>query len=407
MRIGIVGGGAAGMFCAANLNALKHQVVVLEKNADTLKKLLITGHGRCNVTNLKQPEQFLENVPHNKNFLFSAINTFSPNNLVEFLNNNKIETIQEDNNRIFPKTNKAQTIKNCFDALASFNADVKLETEVLSVSKQDGVFEVKTCNGTYFFDALIIATGGVTYPTTGSTGFGYNVANSFNVDTIKPRASLCGIRLKNTPTNLEGTPLNCKLSILEGNKVVATNLGKFLFTSFGVSGPNVFTLSAKTEKHSIAGNVLSFDLLPNLSAEQIKQTLKTYFKNNATKFVFHALNGLINQKLAKFILAKCDVLENKQCANISNDELNKIAEALKALRFEIDNFDNLERATITRGGVSVKEINPKTMECKKVENLFFIGEVLDVDGLSGGYNLQIAFSTAVACANYLNGLGGN
>lgn len=405
MRIGIVGGGAAGMFCALSLDGKKHQITVLEKNADTLKKLLITGHGRCNVTNLKSSSQFLENVPHNGQFLFSALNMFSPEDMVEFLNNNKIEVAVEENNRVFPKTNKAATIKNCFDALAGFNADVKFETEVGLVSKQENEFKVETNKGTYYFDALIVATGGVTFPTTGSTGEGYKVANSFNLDVIRPRASLCGIRLINPPDGLEGTPLNCKLSIVDDGKVVSCNTGEFLFTNYGVSGPNVFTLTAKTDKHSVSGCDLSFDFLPDLTKEKVLGQLKQFIKDNAKKFVFYAVNNFVNVKLAKLILLNCDIPENKQCANLSNTELNKIVDGLKTFNFKIDNFDNIERATVTRGGVNVKEINPKTMESKKVENLFFVGEVLDVDGFSGGYNLQIAFSTAFACATHLNNLG--
>ena len=405
MRIGIIGGGAAGMFCALNLDDKKHKITVLEKNADTLKKLLITGHGRCNVTNLKAVNQFLENVPHNGQFLFSALNMFSPEDMVLFLNNNKIEVVQEENNRVFPKTNKAATIKNCFDALADFKADLKLETEVVSVTKHNNEFKVETNKGVYYFDALVVATGGVTYPTTGSTGDGYKVANSFNLEVVKPRASLCGIRLINVPSGLEGTPLNCKLSILDCGRVVSASTGEFLFTNYGVSGPNVFTLTAKTEKHSVSGLDLSFDLLPGLTKENVLNGLKQFIKNNAKKFAFYAVNNFVNVKLAKLILLNCNIPENKQCANLSNGELNKIVECLKGFNFKIDNFDNIERATVTRGGVNVKELNPKTMESKKVENLFFVGEVLDVDGFSGGYNLQIAFSTAFACANHLNNLG--
>ncbi len=406
MRIGVIGGGAAGMFCALNLSAEKHQITVFEKNADTLKKLLITGHGRCNVTNLKDSNNFLENVPHNKQFLFSALNMFSPSDMVEFLQKNKVEVITEENNRVFPKSNKALTIKTCLDALANFNADIKLETSVISVIKQNNEFVVETNNGTYYFDAVIVATGGVTYPTTGSTGDGYKLAQLFGLEVVKPRASLCGIRLLNAPIEFEGTPLNCKLSIIDNGKIIATSTGEFLFTNYGVSGPNVFTLTAKAEKQTISGCVLHLDLFPNQTKEDILLTIKQFVKNNSKKFVFHAVNSLVNIKLAKLILLRCGILENKQCANLSNAEINKIVEILKGLIFNIDNFDNIERATVTRGGVSVKEVNPKTMECKKVENLYFIGEVLDVDALSGGYNLQIAFSTAVACATHLNSLGG-
>ena len=400
MKIAIVGAGAAGMFCALNLDTKKHQVTVFEKNSDTLKKLLITGHGRCNVTNLKSNIDFLENVSHNKQFLFSALNMFSSENMVEFLNLNNVETICEKGDRVFPKTNKAITIKNCFDNLTK--GIVALETVVLNITKKEEQFVLETNKGSYNFDVVIIATGGVTYPTTGSNGDGFKFAKEFNIDVLKPRSSLCGIRLVDVPKNLEGTPLNCKLSVVNQGKIVASNKGEFLFTSFGVSGPNVFTLTSKIEEYSINGFDLSLDLLETYTKENLILKLKEFSKNNAKKHIFHAVNDLVNLKLSKLVLSKCEIDESKQCANISNAEFNKIAETIKALTFKIENFDNIECATVTRGGVNVKEINPKTMESKKISNLYFIGEVLDVDGFTGGYNLQIAFSTAFACAKHLN-----
>ena len=400
MRIAIVGAGAAGMFCALNLNTSKHQVTVFEKNSDTLKKLLITGHGRCNVTNLKSNIDFLENVSHNKQFLFRALNMFSSENMVEFLNLNNVETVCEKGDRVFPKTNKAITIKNCFDNLTK--GIVALETVVLNITKKEEQFVLETNKGSYNFDVVIIATGGVTYPTTGSNGDGFKFAKEFNIDVLKPRSSLCGIRLVDVPKNVEGTPLNCKLSVVNQGKIVASNKGEFLFTSFGVSGPNVFTLTSKIEEYSINGFDLSLDLLETYTKENLILKLKEFSKNNAKKHIFHAVNDLVNLKLSKLVLSKCEVDESKQCANISNAEFNKIAETIKALTFKIENFDNIECATVTRGGVNVKGINPKTMESKKISNLYFIGEVLDVDGFTGGYNLQIAFSTAFACAKHLN-----
>lgn len=398
MQIGIIGGGASGMFCAIQLNEFGQNVTVLEKSNDTLKKLLITGNGRCNVTNLKSNTDFLGNVLHNANFLHSALNMFSPYDMIDFLNNNGIDIKIENNDRVFPITNKAITIKNCFDNLSN-KVNLKLNTEVTSINKINDKFIVKTNNGNYSFDVVVIATGGVSYPTTGSSGDGYKFATSFDIDTIKPRGALCGIRLNNIPDNFEGLPLNCKLSLKSNSKVVCYNLGEFLFTNYGVSGPNVFTLTSKIDKYSINGDVLAFDFLPQDTLEEIVENLKCYTKSNPTKFVVHAVASMVNLKISKLILKTLNIPENKQSAQISKIEIQNIANLLKNYEFEIDNFDNVERATITRGGINIKEINPKTMESKKVPNLYFIGEVLDVDGLSGGYNLQIAYSTAYACAN--------
>lgn len=402
MNIAIIGGGASGMFCALNIDSQKHKVTLFEKNDSTLKKLLITGNGRCNVTNLQYGNDLIENYLCNASFLHSSFNLFSPYDMVNFLTNNNVEVKVEDGNRVFPVSNKAITIKNCFDELVSKNVDLKLNTCVLSVEVKDDKYVLETNNGYYTFDALIVATGGVSFPTTGSSGDGHKFASNLKLDVVSPRSSLCAIRLQNTPSNFEGLPLNCKITLKSENKSVCSNTGEFLFTGFGVSGPNVFTLTSKINKHSINGDVLVLDLIPQLIQEDVVLSLKDYISLNSTKFVVHALNSLINLKIAKLILERLNISEKKQCAQISNAEILKMAEMIKSLEFEIDNFDNLERATITRGGVSVKEINPKNMESKKYKNLFFIGEVLDVDGLSGGFNLQIAFSTAYACANYLN-----
>ena len=400
MHIGIIGGGAAGMFCALNLNEFGSKITVLEKTSDTLKKLLITGNGRCNVTNLKSNADFLENVLHNANFLHSALNMFSPYDMIDFLNNNNVDIKIENNDRVFPITNKSMTIKNLFDNLSN-KIDIRLNTIVQTITKNKEKFIVETNNGNYSFDAIVIATGGLSYPTTGSSGDGYKFAESFDIETIKPRGSLCGIRLNSVPDNFEGLPLNCKLSLKSNSKVLYHNTGEFLFTNYGVSGPNVFTLTSKIEKYSINGDKLCFDFVPNQNIEDVMTSLKNYTNQNPTKFVVHAVASLVNLKIAKLILHTLNIPENKQSANISKAELTSITNSIKNYEFDIDNFDNVERATITRGGINIREINPKTMEIKKVSNLFFIGEVLDVDALSGGYNLQIAYSTAYACAQYL------
>ena len=400
MQIGIVGGGVAGMFVALHLKDSNHKITILEKNSDTLKKLLITGNGRCNVTNLKSTAEFLENVPRNAKFLHSALNMFSPYDMVDFLEKHGITTKIENNDRVFPTTNKAITIKNCFDNLVDIG-DIKLNTQVLSISKENDGFVVETNNGYYKFDAVIVSTGGSSFPMTGSSGDGYRFATNLGITVNSPRGALCGIRLKNIPENFEGFPLNSKLSIKSNGKIICQSCGEFLFTNYGVSGPNVFTLTSKVDKYSLNGDILCFDLLPSLQRDEISSRLKEYMTANPTKFVVHAVASIVNLKLSKLILNSLNIPENKQSAQISKAELSNIVDSLKNYEFEIENFDNIERATITRGGVDIKEINPKTMESKKIENLYFVGEVLDVDGLSGGYNLQIAYSTAFACANHL------
>lgn len=398
MKIGIIGAGASGVFCAINLAQHNLDVTLLEKNEDTLKKLLITGNGRCNVTNLKDVINFVEGVTQNGKFIYSAISGFSPVDMVEFLNNLSVETKVENNNRVFPVTNKAITIKNAFDNCLN-NVNLVLGCLVTSVEVINNKFKVLTTKGDFVFDKLIVATGGLSYPTTGSTGDGLRFAENLNILTTKTRPSLCGIRLNFDSQKLEGVSFNGKLVYKSNLKNKCESVGDFIFTNYGVSGPAVFTLTSKIVDYSISKNFIYIDFLSTMQTEQILLNLKEYIKLNPKKYVVHCVNSLVNLKLCKIILERLNIPENLQVANLKNEQLNKIVFELKNFELQIEGFDNIERATVTRGGVDVKEINPKTFECKKIKNIYFIGEVLDVDALSGGYNLQIAFSTAYACAS--------
>lgn len=397
MKVAIIGGGASGMFCANMLSEYNIQVTVFEKNNDTLKKLLVTGNGRCNVTNLCEPEEFLDNVAHNSKFLYATLNNFDSFDLVEYLRKNGVTTKIETGNRVFPSTNKALTIKTFLDTNIGENVTLKIGCEVKKIVRSNERFKVVFGSTSQTFDAVVIATGGLSYPTTGSTGDGYKFAKSFGLNVVDTRPALCSIRLLNIPKNFEGTPFKCKVTFENNNKEITVK-GEGLFTGFGVSGPAIHKLSSLIKDYEIGLSTISFDLLYKKTYEQCMAEFKEYIKANQKKYIVHLLNKFINIKFAKDLLFDLDISEKLQCANISNSQLQTIINKLKDYKFEVLGFEDINKATITRGGVDCKQINPATMECKKINNLYFVGEVLDVDAFSGGFNLQIAFSTAYSCA---------
>lgn len=397
MKIAIVGGGASGMFCALQFKNCNANVTVFEKNNETLKKLLITGNGRCNVTNLVEPEEFLENIAHNSKFMFASLNKFNSFDTVNFLKDNGVEICLQDNSRVFPATNKALTIKNCLDNALPKNVVVKIGCEVKNILKVKDKFKVFYNSAVECFDAVVIATGGLSFPNTGSTGDGYKFASNFNINVKPQRSALCALKLANVPKNFEGTPFNCKVGLLHNKKSISL-LGEGLFTGFGVSGPVIHKLSSIVQEQNIENSLLTFDLLKDKTLDECINDFRQYIISNPKRYVVHLINNFVNIKFAKDVLQKLNLPENLQCANVSKQNLLNIINMLKNYRFEVKGFGDILGATITRGGIDCKEINPATMESKKIENLYFIGEVLDVDAFSGGFNLQIAFSSAYACA---------
>lgn len=397
MKIAIIGGGASGIMLGGMINSTNAQVTIFEKTDTTLKKLLITGNGRCNVTNLVDPNEFIKNVAHNQKFLYSSIFNFSPADMVEYLNVNGLATKAEDNNRIFPVSNKAMSVKEFLDSRLT-GVDIKTNSKVDNIEYIDNHFVITSMDKKFTFDIVVVATGGLSYPTTGSSGDGLKFAQNLGLSVTPTRPSLCAIRLLDDFTALEGTPFECELKYINNGKIKAKVFGNGLFTSFGVSGPAVFKLSAIISEQSINKDIFSMDFCSELNIDQLKLRIKQYIKDNPKKYIVHLVNQFVTMKIAKNMLSRIDVQEDLQCACVSNVIVDKLSNIIKNYNFVIDNFDAIERATVTRGGVDVRQINPHTMECTSIPNLYFIGEVLDVDAFSGGFNLQIAFSTAVACA---------
>ena len=403
MRVAIIGGGASGLFCASLLSE-DIQVDLYEKNDTLGKKLLITGNGRCNVTNLKKPQTFLENVTTGSKFLTSAISGFSPKDMVDLLSQQQIELIEEEDNKIFPATAKAKTILNFLTNTIKSNVRLKTNITIQKINFSDEQYQVFYDDKSEVYDAVMIATGGKTYPGTGSTGDGYGFAKNLGHNIVQPRQSLCGLIIKNKLINeCTGISFEVKASILsEQNKLLCSEKGTVLFTHFGVSGPAIHRLSSKFYDQSIKGYLLALDFMPNLSQESLLEQINIFAEENPKKEIFAFLEGLLIKRFAEKLKEEHPALFSCKCSALAKQKRVLIAELLKNFKTQIDDFDIYERAIITRGGVDTTEINPKSMESKLHKNLYFLGEVLNVDALTGGYNLQIAFSTAYACAKFIN-----
>lgn len=380
-----------------------NDVTLIEKNEKLGKKLYVTGKGRCNVTNDCTAQKFLENVVTNSKFLNGAIYAFPPESMMDLLESEGLRLTVERGNRVFPSSNKSSdVIKVLQQKCSRAGVKIQLNCNVLSVYKRENVFIVKTSSGDFSADKVIIATGGVTYPSTGSTGDGYAIAKSFGHSIERPLPSLCGITVKENFINeLEGLSLkNVNLSILNGTKTVFSDFGEMLFTSNGISGPIVLSASANINKliFNKVSLTASIDLKPALSDNELDARVLSDFSANSNKAYKNSLDGLLPKKLIPLIIKLSEIDPDTKINQIVAEKRKKLVFLLKNLRFSVKSLDDIKNAVVTSGGVSVKEINPKTMESKLVDGLYFIGEVIDVDALTGGFNLQIDFSTAYAAA---------
>lgn len=401
MKVAIIGAGASGLFCAGNLSH-KIAVTIFEKNSIPGKKLLITGNGRCNVTNNKLPNEFLNNVMVNSKFLYSALNFFTPQMLMQELTNSQIQLVEEEDNKIYPKSSKSKTILDYLLSKLNNNVTLKLNTTVTKIQKFENGFLVFYNNEQEFFNKVIIATGGKSYSSTGSCGDGYEFAKILEHTVITPRQSLCGLICKDLVLNsCPGVQFVCKATICDQNKIYATHTDSIMLTSFGVSGPGIFKLTSKYFENQINNKTLLIDFLPNLPFEQVKEKLNEFIANNPNLEVFNFITPFLVKRLAYKLKETHNFLSIKN-TNLSKENQNKVINLLKNYKIQITDFESFDKAIVTRGGVSTKEINPKTFESKICQNLYFLGEVIDVDALTGGYSLQIAFSSAYCCANHIN-----
>ena len=399
MRVAVIGGGAAGLMAAATASE-NNEVVIFEKNEKLAKKIYITWKGRCNVTNACAVDEFLKNVATNPKFLTSAIYSFSSFDLMEFIESNGTPLKTERGNRVFPVSDKASDVTKCFEKILLQNGvRIRLNTEVKEIVAVGGEIRgLKTADATYDFDKIIICTGRLSYPSTGSTGDGYRFAKKLGHTIIRPVASLTGLNLKGDEyKSLQGLTLkNVGVKILDGQKVVHSDFGEMLFTHFGVSGPVILTGSARINRLNTDGMKLSVDLKPAINEELLDARILRDFGENKNKDFSNALYGLLPRAAVGLIVERSGIRADKKVNEITAAERKKLLYTLKNLDFTIDSLRPIEEGVVTAGGVNVKEINPKTMESKLIKGLFFAGEVIDVDAFTGGFNLQIAFSTGRA-----------
>jgi hypothetical protein len=394
----VVGGGAAGMMAAGTAASRGKRVLLIERNEKPGKKIYITGKGRCNVTNASDLNGYMRNIPTNPRFLYSALSRFFNDDLIALLDDMGIPTKIERGNRVFPASDKSSDIiKGLYRYVEQNGADVWFNTRV-----KDIMVENNAVRGVGLYDgrlveasSVILATGGLSYPTTGSTGDGYTMAERLG-HTVKPlMPSLVPLDIvEDWVKSLQGLSLkNVKLSAYAGGKRFFAEQGEMLFTHFGISGPLVLTLSRYMLDHNVTDIEIVLDLKPALTLQQLDERIRRDFSKYNNKQFKNSLGDLLPQKLIPVIVELSHIQQDKPVNQITKEERRNLAEMLKELKMHVLGLRSFKEAVITHGGVDVREIDPKTMESKLVKGLYFAGEIIDVDALTGGYNLQIAFST--------------
>ena len=407
MKIVIIGGGPAGMMAAitAKKNHPSDDVIILEKNSSLGKKLLITGKGRCNITSSLDISEFIKNIPGNGMFMYSAFQKYTNEDIINFLETNGVKTKIERGNRVFPESDKSKDVLNVFEKeLKRLNIKICFNTIVENMEKNEK-FIIKTNKEKIEADKLIIATGGMSYKSTGSTGDGYKFAERFGHTINKIKASLVPLEVveKEECKSMQGLSLKnvfIKIKDLEKNKLIYEDFGEMLFTHFGVSGPIILSSSAHIIRYKNIDNLLIqnkiklyIDLKPALSEEQLDLRIRRDFEELKNKEFKNSLFKLLPKKMIDCIIEKSEINPDKKVNEITKEERKTLVKVLKNLEFTIKETRPVEEAIITAGGINVKEINPSTMESKLVKDLYFAGEVIDVDAYTGGFNLQIAYST--------------
>lgn len=399
----IVGGGASGLMAACAALDCGHTVTLFNKHKQLGKKLLITGKGRCNVTNNCSFDEFFENIPNNSRFLYSAFSNFSNYDTMDFFESGGTPLKTERGNRVFPVSDKS------FDILAVFEKKLKnkvnfIYKEVTALILEDGVcIGVKANDEKYYADNVIVATGGLSYPNTGSTGDGYRFAKSVGhtVTTLSPSLSAL-ISNDKYCADLMGLSLkNVSVTLFENDKKIYTDFGEMIFTHFGVSGPIILSASAHIKDFKKYSYRISIDLKPALDSSKLDERILRDFSENLNKDFSNSLNKLLPSKMIPVIIKLSEIPPNTKVNSVMKVQRENLLNLIKNFPVSLCDFRTIDEAIITRGGISVKEINPKTMESKICPHLFFVGEVLDLDAYTGGFNLQIAFSTGVTAAKSL------
>ena len=414
----VIGGGPVGMMAAITAAEYGNNVTIIEKNSDFGKKLLITGKGRCNITSSLYMSEFIKNTPGNGQFLYSAFQNYTNTDIIDFLKNQGLEVKEERGNRIFPVTDKSIDVLNCFKSKINELKIKKLfNTRVQKILVQNGeVLGVRTEKEIIQTDKIILATGGKSYPLTGSTGDGYLIAKNIGHKVTEIRPSLVPLVIyeKNECKEMQGLSLrNVEIKIIDEskNKLIYEDFGEMIFTHFGISGPTILSGSAHLVRYKEIDNLmkeqkikLQIDLKPALTEEQLDERILRDFKEFKNKQFKHALDKLLPQKMIPIVIEKTKINEEKRVNEITKEERRNLVKVLKKFELTIKDFRPVEEAIITSGGINIKEINPKTMESKLVKGLYFAGEIIDVDSYTGGFNLQIAYSTGYTAGMHVGDL---
>lgn len=403
-HVAVIGGGPAGIIAAATAGSLGKKVTLFEKNNKLGKKLFITGKGRCNITNACEIEELIQNVVVNKTFLYSAFYTFTNTDIIKIMNKYGVSTKIERGNRVFPISDKSSDVIKALEKyLIDNKVEVALNKEVKYIKKVDtDYFELGFSDGTkQRFDKVIIATGGKSYEQTGSTGDGYTFAKCFGhtIIDLKPALVPCEIN-EEWVKILQGLALkNVKISAYADKKKIFEDFGELIFTHYGISGPVVLTMSNYINRYNGKNIKIVIDLKPGLSDEKLESRILRDFEKYSRKQYKNSLDDLLPKRLIPIIVQLSNIDENKFVNQITREERKQIVNVLKNLEMSFLKFRPINEAIVTSGGVSTLEIDPSTMESKVVKGLFFAGEVIDVDALTGGFNLQIAYSTGYLAGN--------
>ena len=411
MKVCVIGGGAAGMMCATMIARKGHEVTLFEKNEKLGKKIYITGKGRCNITNIATGDDFLKNVVNGRKFVMGAITRFNSNDTKNFFEELGVNLKIERGGRVFPESDKSSDIIKAFEkAMRWAGVDVKLNAKVQRLCVDDGVITgVVVDSETKKFDAVVVATGGVSYPATGSTGDGYEFAKSVGHSLVDPKSGLCAILTNDQDIKeLQGLSLkNVKFIAKENSKTIyESETGEMLFTDRGVSGPIVLSCSSYINRCNIETLDLFIDFKPALSEESLVNRIDRDIEELKAKQVSSLLEGFLPKSLVKVFAKRLEVNLTLKANQFSREKRKLLAKLLKSFHLSPKSLESFDSAIITSGGVNLKEINPKYMKSKLVSGLYFVGEVLDIDALTGGYNLQLAFATAVTCASDFKDLRG-
>ena len=420
MKVVIIGGGPAGMLSAISAGTNKNDVTILEKMNMLGRKLLITGKGRCNITSSISIDEFIKNVPGNGKFLYSCLNNFTNEDILNILKEEGLQTKVERGNRVFPITDKSQDVLQALlNRLKKLKVKIEVGANVKEIlSEQDIVSGVKYIQGgkekILKADKVILATGGKSYSATGSTGDGYELAKKVGHTVTEIKPSLVPISTKGKDLEIcrrmQGLSLKnvaIKIKDAKNNKIIYEDFGEMIFTHFGVSGPVILSGSAhllRYKKEDIRqGNIkLIIDLKPALDVQKLDDRILRDFSLEKNKIFKNSLDNLLPQKMISTVIELSGIDQNKKVNEITREERVRLVQLLKNFEITLHDFRPIEEAIITAGGISIKEINPKTMESKLIKGLYFAGEIIDVDAYTGGFNLQIAYSTGYTAGGATN-----